>query len=851
MVPSFAAELALALALAFPLPLGPRAPAAPAPAPAPPAPLPPPPAITAVRTPAPVLLDGKLDEAGWLAAPAAGAFTQYFPGEGAPPTERTEVRVLYDDKALYVGIDCEQRTAPVAARLTRRDRVGAADRVTVDISSRADRVSAFHFGVSAAGVLDDGIYFNDAEYSADWDENWEAATVVRLDGWSAELRIPFRILRFDAAPEQRWGIQVQRYIEARREWDLWSFRPRSSAAHVSTFGALEGLRGIRPARAVELRWVEVFQLRARDAEARGPLAPARDWDWALGADAKAHPTPGTTLDLTFNPDFGQVEADQVVLNLSNYEVIYPEKRPFFLEGADTFATPRALLYTRRIGARPPAPTLDVAAGEVLVDAVGPSRIWGATKLVGAVSGRTSVGALAALTGTNHAVIETGGAGARSRRLVDPLTLMSAFRVRHLFAGRGDLGFLATAVNRFAGDEAAGTLAAARTGDAYVAAVDGRWRSPSNDYVVGGQLLTSVVSGGPPRPQADGIPIEPGRPAFGATLTAAKQGGEHWLCSLSQNVSGRRLDYNDLGYLERKNDYFGYADLTYRTLAPRWRTLDTRTSLAASHRRTLDGIPLASNVRLTSSATFTGYAGASTSLYYWAPRFDDRETGDGTALERAGLLGWELWMGSDPRGRVTGAAWLQVQRLANGYQVQGNGSLMLRPLARLDLELLPSALYTEGEPRFAGTDPAAAGVYTFGRLRARTLGVTLRATVALRPTLTLQLYSQLFLAARHYESPSRYDGGGAFRGKVHLGDLQPLPSFPGGVTPDREEAVLNVNAVLRWEFRLGSVFYLVYTRAQSPLLPIGPGQTPGLDPGSLVGNRGATDVVLAKVSYWFG
>jgi hypothetical protein len=807
----------------------------------------PPPELVAVRAPEPVLVDGRLDDGAWRAAPPSDAFTQQYPDEAAPPTERTEVRVLYDDEALYVGVRCVQRSVPVVARVTRRDRVVGADRITLDVSSRADRASAFHFGVSAAGVLDDGVYFNDNEYSADWDENWEAATSVDADGWTAEIRIPFRILRFDPpdlAPEHRWGIQIQRYLHLRREWDLWSFRPRSSAAFVSTFGVLTGLTGIRPARPLELRPFALLQLRHGDAAAP---QPGGDLDVSAGLDLKAHPTQGTTLDGTVNPDFGQVEADQVVLNLTNYEVFYPEKRPFFLEGVDTFAAPRAVLYTRRIGRRPPDPPVDTAAGETVVESTVPSRIWGAVKLVGAATPRTTIGALSAFTGENRAVVMGPGPGAtREARLAEPAALANALRVRRRFGATTDLGVLATALSRFPPAGARGAFP-----DAYAAAVDGRWRSPSNDYVVSGQLVGTLLAGGLPRPHRDGISVQPGHPAFGGTFTAAKPGGRRWLGTITHSFSGRQLDYNDLGYLERKNDLLFYADLSYRTVEPWWRTLDTRTTLAVSHRQTFDGLRLEDNLRLGTGGTFSNFWAASATTYARAPRFDDLEAGDGTALERAGLIGGELWAGSDPRRAATGAAWVQVHLLENGRQIQGSASVTVRPLSRLEVELAPAALHADGEPRFVAKPDAAVPVYLFGRLRAQNLGLTLRATVGLRPSLTLQLYSQLFVATRRYTAPSAADTAGVFRARVSLDDLVPLASFPAGIADSQQQVALNVNAVLRWEYRLGSVLTLVYTRAQSPDVTVAPGTAPRLDLGPLGGNRAAVDAVMLKLSYWWG
>ena len=807
--------------------------------------------LTAARAPTAVTVDGRLDEPAWSAAPVSDAFTQQYPRDGVGPTKRTEVRVLYDDHALYVGIRCFQSPDSVVALLTRRDRVVPSDRVTVDISSRNDRLSAFHFGVNAAGVLEDGLYFDDATYSADWDENWEARTSIDAEGWTAELRLPLRILRFEWAPTQVWGLQVQRYTEATHEWDLWAYRARAVAGYVSSFGSLEGLEGLRPLLPFELRGTTLARFRTRAADILpSPSAPGHDWMGTIGLDAKAHPTQGTTLDLTLNPDFGQVEADQVVLNLSNYEIFYPEKRPFFLEGIDTFTTPRTVLYTRRIGALPATPTLGTE--ERLVDQVEPSRIWGAAKLVGAINRRTSIGLLTALTGRNVVDIDLETKDARGNILADtrawrdadPWALFNAFRLRRLWGAGGDIGLLATAVNRF---EPVGQPRL--TNDAYVAAMDGHWHSPSANYLVTAQALAAMLNGGPGRTAPDGIITQPGRPAAGATLAIAKQGGGPWLASTTQAFSGRQLDYNDVGYLDRKNDYNAYADLAYRTLEP-WRgTTDTTTSVAVSHRQTLKGLSLGDNLRLQSTATFQNFWAVSATAYYHSAFFDDRETKDGTALQRASLVGAELWVGADSRRKLTGAAWVQVQSLANGLQVQCNASFIARPTRRLELEIDPGFEYTSGEPRFIVAD---AGTYWFGRLRAANVGVVVRGTVGLLPTLTFQLYSQLFLASKHLSSFSTAAGGGE-GSSIRLTDLVPRDDGPPAAkpNPDSQTAVFNVNAVLRWEYRLGSVVYLVYTRAQSPSLGVTWPAFPRLDAGSLAGNRGSVDAVLLKASYWWG
>ena len=862
------ALIAVVLAALWPLPAA-RTPATPPPAPPPPTPEAVSPRLVAVRTHLPVTVDGKLDDPAWAAASPSSPFTQQYPDEGAPAAEPTELRALYDDHALYIGVRCVQRRSPITARLTRRDRVTSADRITVDISSRSDRLTAFHFGVNSAGVLDDGIFFDDTTYSADWDENWEARVATGPDGWSVELRIPFRILRFDRSPVQRWGLEVERYTEANHEWDHFAFRPRSAATFVSAFGILDGIAGIEPALPLELRVAGVGRLRHRDRQVLpSALAASHDWTGALELDAKTHPTQGTTLDVTLNPDFGQVESDQVVLNLSTFETFYPEKRPFFLEGIDTFASPRTVLYTRRIGAVPADPTL--AADEQLIDHVDPSRIWTAAKLVGAVGPRTNVGLLSALVAENTVPVQivdvATGEPARISHVVSPLSLFNAFRARHRWGSRGgDLGLLATAVNRFepSGLEQRPDVVTAvncpkRSGagrvtdDAYVGALDGHWYSPSADYRLAGQVVGSVLTG-PDRADRDGLPVCANNPGLGGTVTAAKQGGTHWLASTTQAISGKQLDYNDFGYLDRKNDYAGYADLTYRSFEPgRW-SKERSAAVAFSHRQTLDGIPLGDNVRLQLATTLANFWNVSGAVYYHSRYFDDRETGDGTALERASYVGGEIWMAADSRPVLSGYLWAQYLALADGRLAQMSTTVLLRPTPRLEMEIAPTVYATSGEPRFFAKDDGSA-TYHFGRLRATNLGVTVRGTIGLLPTLTLQLYGQLFLATKHFTSFSTYPSDANAqtgpRPRVRLDDLRgdgPAPT----TNPDSQQTVLNVNLVLRWEFQLGSVLYFVYTRAQSPSITVPGGEVPRLDVAPLRHNHGSIDALMLKISYWWG
>jgi hypothetical protein len=842
------------------------------------------PHLPAVRATKPPDIDGDTSDVVWREAAATTAFTQKFPHEGDAPSERTTMRVLYDDDALYVAFDCEQEHAPVVEHLSRRDRLVEADRVEIDIGTRHDGKSAFQFTVNAGGVLTDAILFNDTDSSADWDENWEGRVARTARGWSAELRIPLRILRFSSASVQSWDLEARRYISEKQEIDEWSYIPRDAAGEVSRYGSLDDLRGLRASSPIELKPFVLGRVRRRDA-ATTQLASGTDASFSAGADVKWHPTQTLTLDGALNPDFAQVEADQQVLNLTTYETYYPEKRPFFLEGIDMFTTPRQLLYTRRIGRAAPAPNLRDSPpyGEQLVDVPEPAPIYGASKLTGQLADHWTIGTLSAVTGENDVAVQLAD-GSRDKRVIDPLTSFNVARVKRELPGNGHVGAMVTTVNRSEPTDrypflapAAGenptatrlcpTASAPSTpiltvpvkvpygsrcfNDAYVGSLDWRWRSPGGDWVTGGQAIATSLHEGPPRAVRDGTIIKPGDVGSGAFVFLNKEGGTHWVGDVALEYEGRKLDYNDLGFNQRSNDYRWRTDVEYREMKPWWLFLESHARFEYFGRTNIDGLLIGSGYQLNVSGTFKNFWQYFTEVHWRPAYFDDREVGDGTALQRRGLFGYELEVSSNPAKAVSFHAETQTQAVEGGaFIFNGTAGVLTRALPALDLELLPTAIYTTGEPRYAsaGANP---GQYVFGKLEAKSLGATLRATYTFMPRLTLQTYGQLFLASGHYSDFASFQSDPAGpRPVVHVDSLVPY-TLPLPVNPDFEEGVLNVNVVLRWEYALGSTLFLVYTRAQVPSVTVAPGDaaTFGLVP---IGRAPAADAVFLKLSnFWAG
>jgi hypothetical protein len=830
------------------------------------------PQLQAVRTTAAPDVDGDLRDAVWEQAAATTVFTQKFPDEAQPPSESTELRVLYDDRALYIAFNCVQLTAPVKGRLARRDRQVEADWVQVAIG---DGSNAYEFSVNAAGVLSDGVRFNDTDYSGDWDGVWEAQVARHDRGWSAEMRIPLRIFRHAIGAPQ-WRFQARRYISHRQETDEWAFIPRSMAGEVSHYGWLSGVANVQRTNPLELlpyastgtNWMDTNH---RDYAVGYRATAGLDLAWRIGKDL--------TLDATINPDFAQVEADQVVLNLTTFETFVPEKRPFFLNGMAMFQMPRmelypstqTLFYTRRIGSVPDTPAVPPAlAGDTTarVSAPEPSTIYAAAKLSGQLASGVTAGFVSALTGSNDVAVTS--MSTRSSQLVaEPMALANVARIKVDAGGGATLGMLATALRRFdpgadyptmtqpdggqlqqCPDGSLTAVGARCFHDAYVAGLDGLWRSPSGTYVASAQAIVTSIQQGPPRTMLDGTVIKAGDTASAGRFYVAKEGGQ-WLGSVETQLIGRRVDYNDLGYLQRQNLVRILPYLGYRTLEPFWEIAETETHVYLQLRENLDGVTLLRGYYAGGKIRFKNFWTVDGDVFRYDVRNEDREVGDGTTLERPTGYGIDLNLATDPRKQLSAAISTETLVYSAGKS-QGRsftlgGEVTYQPLTRLELQLLPQLTLSSGVPRFVpGPRSDSEPRLLFGDLKAHGVGGTLRTSYTFTNRLTLQLYGQLLLTSENYSQFRFYNGSDAHP-ILKISDLMDYPA-PGS-NPNRVQTDLNLSAVLRWEFYPGSTLFLVYTRSQDERPPLDVGQRADLDAGALRTGP-AHDALRLKLSYYW-
>lgn len=826
--------------------------------------------IRAARAEGPLTVDGRLDEPAWRHAPVFTGFVQRFPTSGAAPSEPTELRVLYDADTLYVSVlNRDSKPERIDRRLARRDSDPFSDGVVLTVDPTHDHRTGYTFILTAGGVQSDGLYYDDTSYTADWDGVWEGAAGLQEDGWVAEFAIPFSQLRFPAAPVQTWGFMVRRKIARNNEEISSVENPRTSGAFVSRAGHLTGLEGLEPRRALELTPYLATKglVRPQFSDAARPdprlLEPMLD----VGLDVKAALSSDLTLSATLNPDFGQVEADRLLLNLSSYETFFPEKRAFFTQGMELFQPPGAnggspapqtLFYSRRIGLETP--------------------ILGAAKLTGTVAPGVEVGVLNALVAGPwlrhdeerpdrrvglHASrpLHLGPRSALPGQPQAPMNFLTGVaraavgtnsRVGGTFASATPLTEACTAEAAALDEEEQPAECLARGGLA--GALDFHFKTADSQYQVYGQVDASKAVGGPPeRTLADGTRLRRGASGLGGYLRAGKFGGEGWRWDVGYDFSTPTLELNATGYQRTQNEHAPRLAVRYQRpngwgpFKAFFANLSAGTSYSADGRALHRGdwVYADMSVQLPSFDSVGLEAGAE------GGGWDVREL-DGTGVPLQTRR--NTWFGLF--GSTNGNRPLSV----GGYAVAGvhfptaavpkrwgwgaQLNLALRPHPALETRLEVLSDRTPYGPRLV--ENLGDSRFLLGALESNSLSLTLRQQWVITPRLTLQGYAQLFSAYGVY-GPFFEGTSNAEREPLRHASLLPVERVDDASFHD---VALNVNMVLRWEYRLGSTLFLVYSRSQQGLpTPDGVQAPATIMPRSLLGGP-ASDVLMLKWSaYW--
>lgn len=781
--------------------------------------------VVAVRTKLPPKIDGILNEPEWkLAVPASG-FLQQDPDEGAPATMPTKIFIMYDNEALYLGcMMYDTEPSKIVARLARRDDEVVADVISIRLDTYHDHQTAFEFTVNAAGSKADILQFNDGEEEDEsWDVVWEVKTRINEEGWVAEIKIPFKVLRFATKESLDWGFQAIRLIPRNNERQMWALILKSESGFVSKFGHLVGLENVPAPTNIEIIPYVVGDGRFVPKSRSYP--DGREFTRNGGFDFKYRPGSGLTIDATINPDFGQVEADPAVLNLTTYETFYPEKRPFFIEGSQiirftTFGGDfgPGLFYSRRIGR---GLNVEPPDGGYVLNQPRFATILGAAKISGKTESGLSVGVLEAVTRRETATLVDEN-DKRSEQVIDPLTNYSLVRLRQDVMENSNLGMIVTSVSRD------GKLPAMTAG------VDWSLKFLESVYRVDGFLAGSRSSNSL-NERIDGS---------AGKLNFSKDGGPHWRGALSFDFTSKKYNINDIGFFRRPNDYGWVGELMYRDDAVRsierfW-SVGTRYHL----RRNFDGVEIIHAVSGEADITFSNYWNMDIEAQFDRGRYDDRETRGNGLYRKPGTQGLGVRVESDSRELIVAEVAAELssdQRSGRFFGIGADVEIKPATNVALNFELERSVRRSE----FAWADnyreypidaPLVSRTVTiFADRSSEEWSLTTRGSYIFTTELTLEVYFQLFFAKGRYENFHRMLASDRFA---------PIAGYS---KPDFNELAFNSNVVLRWEYLPGSTAYLVWSQSRSGERGIY--RTPFGENFNNTFALPADNVVLLKVSYW--
>jgi hypothetical protein len=712
--------------------------------------------------------------------------------------------------------------------------------------------------------------------------------MVDEDGWTAEMRIPFSQLRFGAAEEQVWGLQIERILHRRQEWSQFSFTPKSEPGGIPAYGELRQLQDLRPGRRLELvPYVlgESHLSRAIDTSALKP----REFGGNVGLDLRYRITSNLTLTATANPDFGQVEVDPAVINLTAFETRFEEKRPFFVEGASLFdfggavvgeprQTAGSLLYTRRMGR---SPQVDIEARHADIPPV--TTILGAAKLSGKTADGWSFGVLNVVTGQETArLVDTFGATRET--LAEPRTNYFVASVsRELREGQTAIGALLTSVDR---DQSANAAASLRAG-AYTGGLDFQHEFANRTWIVTGFLAGSRVTGGADairatqesstryfqRPDASHVLVDPTRTSLSgsaATLQLRKTAGLHWRSDTWLQMITPGFEINDIGFLQRADRRgFGqslwYWERTPGRVLREWRAINS-----VSYVRNFGGDVVDYQYRSQLQLTLLNYWELTVTGQYEPQRSDDRFTRGGPLEMRPATRQSSLWLQSDPRlpifGQVRGQL---IADRAGGYERTLDALINVRTSPRWNLSIGPNLKRAFVDAQYVTdvADPAMRATYgrryVFAPLRQSEVSLVARLNYTFSPELSLEVYLQPLVGDGRYGAPKEFQRPRGYEFLTYGREIGTVQRKENGylIDPDGNGQLapfsvpdetfttrsLRGNAVLRWEYRPGSTLYVVWQqdRLNEDLMePFSVGRAFG----SLLNSRGNNTIVV-KWTYW--
>jgi len=795
----------------------------------------------------PPIIDGLIDEKSWDSVDWEGNFIENDPDENTEPTFQTQFKIIYDTEYLYVGIRAfDDDPSKIEKRLSRRDGF-AGDRVNVVIDSYNDKRTAFLFTVTAAGVKGDEIATDNGNNIDDsWNPVWYTKTAIDSIGWTAEMKIPFSQLRFGKSPEQEWGLNIVRQLFRENEMSVWQRIPKDAPGFISESGELKGLLNIKSQKQLEIQPFTVTQLNTYPSESGNPYRDGNDFKINGGLDAKIGITNDLTLDLTVNPDFGQVEADPAAITLDGFEIFFNEQRPFFIENKNIFDFRFAnnqdnLFFSRRIG-RSPQGYPKTTSGE-FVKQPHNTAILGAAKFSGKTKSGWSIGVLESMTSKEYSEIDNSGI--KRKELVEPFTNYLVTRLQKDFNNKNTfIGGLFTATNR----NLEGNNLDFLHKSAYSGGVDFKHQWRDRKYYVQGNIVMSQVSGSKEaitetqqslthlfqRIDAKHVNVDPNKTSLtgtGGRVEIGKAGGGHWNYDAGMVWRSPELELNDIGFLRQADDILQFTDLNYKTLKPVGKFRSIFAGLSQFSTYDFEGNFNRIQYQLNGNVEFNNNSWISIGVAH-KPRIYSNTILRGGPRYRFSRENYTfLFFGTDSRKKFRfRAGYVYSQAKQNNFSfLQLETGFTYQPTNMLSISLNPEYSKNPNKTQYV-TETSFNGIprYINAEIDQKSLSASLRVNYNLNPDLTIQYYGQPFIYRGRYTNFNYITNPIAdnLYNRFHLYDQQQI-SFNGsdyivdenrdGITdytinnPDFSFVQFRSNLVIRWEYIPGSEIYLVWSQ----------------------------------------
>ena len=792
-------------------------------------------------------IDGVITDEAWDHLDWGQDFTEKVPDEGTPPTYQTKFKIGYDEKYLYIALRAfDDEPEKIEQRLSRRDGF-AGDRINVIIDSYHDKRTAFVFTVTAAGVKGEELATqNGQSWDASWNPIWYTDAVVDDKGWTAEMKIPFSQLRFGKAEEQVWGLNINRMLFRKQERSLWQRIPNEVSGFISEAGELHGLKGLKSQKQLEIQPFTVFQYDTYEKEGNNPFRDGSDFGFNAGLDAKIGITNDLTLDLTVNPDFGQVEADPGAIALDGFQIFFNEQRPFFVENKNIFDFQFAdgsdnVFYSRRIG-RSPQGSANATSNE-FVDTPNNTTILGAAKFSGKTRDGWSIGVLETVTSNEYAVIDANGS--RREELVEPLTNYFVARAQKDFNERNSyIGGVFTSTNR----NLDGKLNFLRK-SAYTGGLDFRHEWHNRDYYIQSNLVASHVVGSKEaiqatqeslthlfqRVDASHVEVDPNRTSLtgtGGRVFGGKRGGGNWRYWASVNWRSPELELNDIGFLRRTDEIRQSASVSYLWQVPTKTYRDARVELFQLSSFDFEGNYNRMEYSLQGNINWINNWWTELQLVHKPRIFINTFLRGGPRWRFSEENYMVLFFGSDQSKKVN----FRIGYIKSGTE-QNNFSftryvfgLNYQPFDSFNASLTTE--YTEDPNKTQYVSEADYGSvkrYILGNIDQKTWSTTLRLNYSINPNLSIQYYGQPFISRGRYNNFNYVNNSTAknLNERVTWYDNNQIQQASSGdyLVDEDENGVTDYqfsnpnfsfvqfrsNLVARWEYIPGSELFLVWAQ----------------------------------------